>query len=136
MCGCRDKECAICACGDCCLAGFRDDDFSPASERQLVERLNNNRYPNYRQLMIDTLKSMGHEYIGYEELEPLPEQQLCCTQIQNLCDTCRKVFVCPFQHLKPRDKCELYEKLPNPIDEIVSEITTRSLNPITKYKED
>lgn len=53
-----------------------------------------------------------------------------------MCDTCRKVFVCPFQHVKPRDKCELYEKVPNPIDEIVSEITTRSLNPIINHKED
>lgn len=135
-CGCQDKECAICACGDCCVAGSHDDDFSPASEWQLVERLNNNRYPNYRKLMIDTLKKQGHEYNGYEELELLPEQQACCTQIQNLCNTCRKAFVCPFQHINLRDKCELYEKLPNPLDEIVSEIITRSLNPLTKHKED
>lgn len=130
MCGSGNKECAICACGDGCVVGFRDDYFSPASERQLVERLNNNRYPDYRQLMIDTLKKRGHEYNGYEELEPLPEQQVCCTQIQNLCDTCRKKLICPFQHNNLRDKCELYEKLPNPLDEIINENTTRSLNPI------
>ena len=54
----------------------------------------------------------------------------CCTQIQNLCDTCRKALVCPVLHINLRDKCELYEKLPNPLDEIVNENTTRSLNPI------
>lgn len=130
MCGGKGKECAICACGDCCVAGFHDDYFSPASERQLVERLNNNRYPDYRQLMIDTLKAQGHEYNGNEKLEPLPGQQVCCTQIQNLCDTCRKKLICPVLHINLRDKCELYEKLPNPLDEIANENTTRSLNPI------
>lgn len=95
-----------------------------------MERLNDNRYPDYRQLMIDTLKEYGYEYNGYEELEPLPEQQVCCTQIRNLCDTCRKKLICPFQHNDLRDKCELYEKLPNPLDEIINENTTRSLNPI------
>lgn len=56
----------------------------------------------------------------------------CRTQIQNLCDTCRKALVCPVLHINLRDKCELYEKLPNPLDEIVTE--TRSLNPIKEGK--
>lgn len=48
----------------------------------------------------------------------------------NLCNTCRKRLICPFQRNDLRDKCELYEKLPNPLDEIINENTTRSLNPI------
>lgn len=58
--------------------------------------------------------------------------QPCCTEIRNLCDTCRKMFVCPLPHINLRDKCDLYEKLPNPLDEIVTE--TRSLNPIKEEK--
>lgn len=56
----------------------------------------------------------------------------CCTEIKNLCDTCRKKFICPLPHINLRDKCDLYEKLPNPLDEIVTE--TRSLNPIKEEK--
>ncbi len=79
-CGIGDKECAICVCGDGCLASMHEDFFALASERQLVERLNEGRYPNYRQLMIDTLKKhFSHEYTGYEELPPLPKQEVCCT---------------------------------------------------------
>lgn len=52
----------------------------------------------------------------------------CCMPMRSICDTCRKVFVCPMQHIEHREKCGLYEPLPNPLDEIVTE--TRSLNPI------
>ena len=63
----------------------------------------------------------------------VPEtMQPCCTEIRNLCDTCRKVLVCPMMQTSMREKCELYEKLPNPLDEIVTE--TRSLNPIKEEK--
>lgn len=54
----------------------------------------------------------------------------CCASMRSICDTCRKVFVCPMQHIEHREKCGLYEPLPNPLDEIVNENTTRSLNPI------
>lgn len=56
----------------------------------------------------------------------------CCTPMRSICDTCCKVFVCPMQHIDHREKCGLYEPLPNPLDEIVTE--TRSLNPIKEEK--
>jgi hypothetical protein len=34
------------------------------------------------------------------------------------------------QHIEHREKCGLYESLPNPLDEIINDFTTRSLNPI------
>lgn len=54
----------------------------------------------------------------------------CCASMHSICDTCRKKFVCPMQHIEHREKCGLYEPLPNPLDEIINENTTRSLNPI------
>lgn len=60
----------------------------------------------------------------------------CCASMHSICDTCRKVFVCPMQHIEHREKCGLYEPLPNPLDEIVNENTTRSLKPINQYKEE
>lgn len=54
----------------------------------------------------------------------------CCKSMRSICDTCRKKFVCPMQHIEHREKCGLYEPLSNPLDEIVNENTTRSLNPI------
>ena len=54
----------------------------------------------------------------------------CCASTHSICDTCRKVLICPMQHMEHREKCGLYEPLPNPLDEIVNENTTRSLNPI------
>lgn len=56
----------------------------------------------------------------------------CCMPKQSLCDTCRKVLVCPMMQISMREKCELYEKLPNPLDEYITE--TRSLNPIKEKK--
>ena len=43
-----------------------------------------------------------------------------CTEKQSLCDTCRKVFVCPMQHIEHREKCGLYEPLPNPIEDLIN----------------
>lgn len=54
----------------------------------------------------------------------------CCMPKRSLCDTCRKVLVCPMMQISMREKCELYEKLPNLFDKIVNGDTTRSLNPI------
>lgn len=55
-------ECCVCACGDFCLAGHGDDDFSPASTEQVRERLDNGRYPNYIDYMIGYLRIRGIEY--------------------------------------------------------------------------
>lgn len=54
----------------------------------------------------------------------------CCVLMHSICDTCRKKFVCLMPHIEHREKCGFYEPLPNPLDEIVNENTTRSLNPI------
>lgn len=83
MCGVGDKECAICCLGEGCLASMREDFFVLASERQIVERLNKSKYSKYRQLMVDTLKKeYNHEYIGYEELPPLPKEECCCDNVK------------------------------------------------------
>lgn len=63
ICGIGDKECAICGFGECCLAAMYEDDFELATKEQIICRLNNNKYPLYRQLMIDTLKNVfGYVY--------------------------------------------------------------------------
>jgi len=54
----------------------------------------------------------------------------CCVSMHSICDTCRKVFICPMQYIEHREKCGLYEPLPNPLDEIINDFTTRSLYPI------
>ena len=58
-------ECCVCACGDGCLAGHGDDDFSPATNEQILERLKNGNYPNYRKMMIDELARRGVDYIDH-----------------------------------------------------------------------
>lgn len=56
-------ECCVCACGNFCLAGHGDDDYSPASKDEVIKRLDNNRYPSYRNSMIQYLKNeFGYEY--------------------------------------------------------------------------
>lgn len=64
-----------------------------------------------------------------EEMNDIASNSMqCCMPKHSLCDTCRKVLVCPMMQISMREKCELYEKLPNPLDEYITE--TRSLNPI------
>lgn len=62
-CGFDGKECAICGCGGGCVASMRDDYYYPATKEQIIQRLDEGKYPDYRQLMIDTLKNrFGYEY--------------------------------------------------------------------------
>ena len=58
-------ECCVCACGGGCLAGHGDDDFSPATNEQILERLKNGNYPNYKQMMINELARRGVVYIDH-----------------------------------------------------------------------
>lgn len=52
-------DCHICALGDMnCLTAMNENNFQPASKEQIIARLKNNRYPDYRQRMIDTLKKV------------------------------------------------------------------------------
>jgi UDP-glucose 6-dehydrogenase len=57
-------NCCVCACGSVCLAGHGDDDYFTAQKEQVVERLNKNKYPLYRDEMIKYLiDKFGYEYI-------------------------------------------------------------------------
>ena len=58
-------ECCVCAFGGICLAGHGDDYFLPAKNEQILERLKNGNYPNYRQIMIDELAKRGVDYIDH-----------------------------------------------------------------------
>lgn len=49
-------ECCVCSCGDGCMAGHGDDDYYPASSKQIIDRLNKGKYPDYRDYMISFLK--------------------------------------------------------------------------------
>lgn len=56
-------ECCICACGDFCLAGHGDDDYSLASKKQIIERLDKGQYSSYTKTMINTLENIyGYKY--------------------------------------------------------------------------
>lgn len=44
----------------------------------------------------------------------------CCVLMRSICDTCKKAFVCPMQHIEYREKCGLYEPFPKPLDEIIN----------------
>ncbi len=60
-------KCCICACGGGCLAGHGDDDFSPATNEQIIERLDNGRFPygNDREIMIRELEARGIVYADH-----------------------------------------------------------------------
>lgn len=69
-CGAGNRTCAICWMADGCLASRYDDYFIPAKKEQLIERLNNNKYPRYRDLMIETLlDNYNYDYIHNCEVE-------------------------------------------------------------------
>ena len=54
-------ECCVCSCAGFCLAGNGADDYSPASREQVIDRRKKNKYPSYRQMMLD--------YVGMTESE-------------------------------------------------------------------
>lgn len=49
-------KCAVCGCGDGCLAGGGDDDFFLASKDEIIHRLRWNEYPGNVEFMISTLE--------------------------------------------------------------------------------
>lgn len=56
-------ECCLCTCGDLCLAGHGDDDFSLASKKQIIDRLDKGAYPSYTSMMKDHLRiRFGYDY--------------------------------------------------------------------------
>lgn len=52
--------CCLCNCLGVCLAGHGDDDFYPATDEQLLERLY--KKPHYRDEIIEELKHRGVRY--------------------------------------------------------------------------
>lgn len=56
-------ECYSCALAGGCLAGHDDDDYTPATKEQVIERLDNNEYSRYRDRMINYLKyNFNYDY--------------------------------------------------------------------------
>ena len=67
MCGGEGKECAICRFGSSnCLTAMYEDNFILATKNQIEERINNNSFPRYHQIMIDTFKKLNSEKVGGE----------------------------------------------------------------------
>lgn len=61
-------DCCICALGDMnYLTSMNENNFELASEEQIITRLENNQYPDYKQCMIDTLKKVYN--INWKEAE-------------------------------------------------------------------
>lgn len=61
-------DCDICALGDMnCLTSMNENNFCMTSKEQIITRLKNNKYPDYRQHMIDTLKEVYN--INWKEVE-------------------------------------------------------------------
>jgi hypothetical protein len=65
-------ECCICACGDFCLAGHGDDDYSLASKEQINKRLNKGQYSSYKKTMLETLENV----YGYKYEEPIKKKYI------------------------------------------------------------
>lgn len=58
-------ECCVCFAGGknaMCVAGHGDDDYYPATTEQVIERLEEGSYKNYRDTMIQYLKDRGVSY--------------------------------------------------------------------------
>ena len=63
MCSACSGECCVCGCGGGCLAGHGDDYYCPASKEQVIGRLDDGRYPDFRDEMIKYLKdNFGYDY--------------------------------------------------------------------------
>ena len=57
-------ECCVCACGNFCLAGHGDNDYSPASKEEIIKRLDEGRYSSWREYMVEhLLKCYGYDYV-------------------------------------------------------------------------
>ena len=63
-------DCCICNSDGGCLAGHGDDYFRLASQKQLIERLDANRFPDDRPKMIAALRCYyGCDYYFLEEVD-------------------------------------------------------------------
>jgi hypothetical protein len=74
MCGGREKPCATCAFGGGgCLTSMYEDNYSPASITQVEKRLQNNEFPNYKELM--------QKYIAYKKAENDYKGSACINEL-------------------------------------------------------
>ncbi len=113
-------ECCICACGNCCLAGHGDDDFCPASSQQIIERLNNGEYPNYRDTMIGELAKRGvvyvkpkmSEWISVDERLP-DTNELCLLSMENRITRYRWIVI-GYYHTNYDEYVTHWQPLPAP----------------------
>ena len=80
-CGTDGKECAVCCYGDGCVATMLEDLYAPATQEQIIDRLNQREYPRFRQLMIDTLK---REFGCIYEEKECKDTTECIQQLTNL----------------------------------------------------
>lgn len=63
MCSACGGDCCVCGCGGGCIAGHGDNYYRPASKEQVIARLDNGRYPDFRDDMIKYLKdNFGYDY--------------------------------------------------------------------------
>lgn len=60
--------CCTCACAGGCLAGHGDDDYVPANKESVIHRLDTDDYKNYREEMIQYLKTaFNYDYVPPNE---------------------------------------------------------------------
>lgn len=63
-------KCSICAIEEHCLAGNGDDDYVPAGKDQVIKRLDEGKYNNDRDIMIQYLKEKyNYDYNGPDKSE-------------------------------------------------------------------
>lgn len=114
-------ECCVCACGGNCLVGNGDDGFSPATNEQILERLKNGNYPNYRRTMINELAMRGIVY------DTNPTEKMTDNEIIKALECCRtpkcsNCVECPQRGLGTDCLGELIENTINLINRQQAEI--------------
>ena len=87
-------ECAICALGGGgCLTAMYENNYVPASRKQVEKRLENGEYSQYRDLMIDYISKIP--VLEEPEIDKLLEvmrvtDQECCNESKNISQKCSK----------------------------------------------
>jgi len=75
MCGGKDKPCCTCALAGGCLTVMHEDNYCPATRKQVEKRLEWNMYPNDTNTMI--------EYISKMPVKKEYEQTYCCSSVKD-----------------------------------------------------
>jgi hypothetical protein len=99
-------ECCVCSCAGGCLAGHDDDDFTPATKEQIIERLDDNKYSRYHDYMKLYLKEM-YNY-EYEKRENKAHWIIECHGFGGTiytCSECRDSWNDNYTDVSMNDKC-------------------------------